>query len=120
MDIFLYPDAENFSKGYHIIVNTRRVIYDATTTRDSLEEDTSWTCHPYVGFRHEKGYWIMDISIPFKDIGIEDPDFAGPIAANFYRNRFRDGAMGCSCWNPTNMNIYNVPEKFGRLNPKWD
>ncbi len=117
IDIYLYPDSEKFSKGYHIIANLPRAIYDSTTTKGSLEDDVSWQSNAHVDTRHEAGCWIMDITIPFASLGIADPEFAGPIAANFYRNRYRDGKVGCSCWNPTGMHIYNEPHKFGQLIP---
>ncbi len=117
-EIFLYPDADELVKGYHIIINTVGSVFDGITMNASLAHDLTWQSNARMGFRKEDGYWIMDVYIPFESIGINDPNFAGPIAANFYRNRARNGNIGYACWNPTGRENHNEPKHFGRLAPK--
>ena len=118
IEIFLYPDETGNGKGYHIIANTAKVVFDASTTKNSLKHDVSWESKAWIGFKRYSDHWLPDVIIPFESIGIADPEFAGPIAVNFYRNRVRGGKADCSCWSPTGHYIHNSPEKFGRLDPR--
>ena len=118
IEIFLYPDESGNGKGYHIIANTAKVVFDASTTKNSLNHDVAWESKAWVGFKRYSDRWLMEISIPFESIGISDPEFAAPLAVNFYRNRVRKGDAECSCWSPTGHYLHNTPEKFGRLSCK--
>ena len=120
IEIFLYPDVTGAGKGYHIIINTIKTVFDASTTQRSLKHDESWESKAWVGVRRYDDRWLMDVYIPFASLGIDDPLFAGPIAVNLYRNRTRNGKAECSSWSPTGEYLHNVPDKFGQLNPKQD
>ena len=118
IEIFLYPDELGEGTGYQLSINTGSVVFDAAINKaDRHATDASWESNVIVGFKRYDDHWLMDVTIPFKSLGIEDPDFAGPIAANFYRNRVRNGKAGCSVWSPTGYYVHNTPEKFGRLIP---
>ncbi|MBP5640984.1 MAG: DUF4838 domain-containing protein [Victivallales bacterium] len=118
IEIFLYPNVTGNGKGYHVIANTAKVVFDASTTKNTLAHDISWESKAWIGFKRYSDHWLMDVIIPLESIGIDDPEFAGPLAVNFYRNRVRNGKADCSCWSPTGHFIHNTPEKFGRLEMK--
>lgn len=117
VEVHLFPDENNLKHGYQIIVSTAGVVFDRTVF-SAIEGDTKWQSNLTADIRKESNRWIADIRIPFASFDIPDPNFAGHIKANFYRNRSRDGGFTeSSCWSPTGLEYHVCPEKFGVLIP---
>ena len=114
LELFFYPDEEDLQNGFQIIVSSSGVLFDKTCT-GTLSGDMNWSSDATVKITKEQNRWIAEIRIPFATIGINDPNFAGNIVANFYRNRTREEQHSSCCWNATGQGYHNCPKEFGML-----
>ena len=114
LEVFLCPDENNPYKCFQLIVDVGGALWDAKWT-DSHNHDTRWESGAEVKIRRETGRWIADVSIPFDAIGISDVNFAGDVAANFFRTRATSKPPQTFIWSPTGMPRHFEPTRFGRL-----
>lgn len=112
IEVFLYPDENDFHNGFQILVTSSGFLFDKHCT-DILDGDEAWSSDAKINIVKEENRWIAEIKIPFENLGINDPNFAGNIITNVYRNRVREGQHTSSCWNPTGLGYHNCPKKFG-------
>lgn len=116
IELFLCPDESRRNDCYHIIANTSGTLFDAKVL-SAAHGDVKWESLAEVKSIRQMNRWILEIKIPFVEIGINDPFFTGTLAANFYRNRLGQEAQ-TSCWSPIGTFAHYTPEKFGTIRLK--
>ena len=95
--------------------------WDAKRKVNVNSHDTSFNTTASVAGKMEKNRWIVDVTIPFKSIGIKDgSQLKGKyFKANFYRYRSLKTAepdtQRLSCWSPTGQFLHYFPSKFGKI-----
>ncbi len=114
MELFFFTDPNKLEKGYHIIVNTLGTIMDGIQTRP-VAPDLSWESNVKCNIVKEDTRWIVNVTLPFTSLGINDINFAGEMIVNFYRTRVAGGRPTPFVWSPTGDAAYFVPKKFGRM-----
>lgn len=114
IELFFYPNENDLKNGYQLILTTNGSLFDKTCT-GVLTGDKTWSSEAITKIIKEDNRWIAEIKIPFTAIGIHDPNFAGNIITNVYRNRTREAGHTSSCWSPTGQWAHNCPDAFGIL-----
>lgn len=120
VEIFISPDETNRVKNsVHLIVNANNVIFDAKVL-GAATRDKNWESNAVHAVRKEKNRWILEVKMPFTAFGVNDPNFAGMLAANFYRNRNRGTTTtsSASCWTPTGDYAHFTPNTFALITLK--
>ena len=80
---------------------------------ESGRRDTTWDSGVTATVAKEENRWRVEVRLPFAAIGVNDPNFAESLAANFYRNRPAEGHLASTCWSPTGQAAHFVPQQFG-------
>ncbi|MBO7621476.1 MAG: DUF4838 domain-containing protein [Victivallales bacterium] len=114
VELFFFTDPNKLEKGYHIIVNTLGTIMDGIQTRP-VAPDLSWESNVKCDIVKEETRWIVNVTLPFTSLEINDINFAGEMIVNFYRTRVAGGRPTPFVWSPTGDAAYFVPKKFGRM-----
>ena len=114
VEIFISPDSDNRAKCYQFILNAKGVFWDGVHNSDgSLDEK----CNS--GFEAkttiEANRLMVEVKIPFKDLGITSPVAGKKIAANLYRNHHCGQPVTYSCWSPTLEHAHFSPSQFGQI-----
>ncbi len=118
LEIFLCPDQTNRKKCFQLVINAAG-IFDDGKVISAAGRNFNWQSKCNVKIHKSPNRWIGLVRIPFKSIGINDPNFTGEMAANFYRNRNAGQEKSTvSCWSPTGAFAHYTPEKFGILKLK--
>ena len=114
VELFFFTDPNKLEKGYHIIINTLGTIMDGIQTRP-VAPDLSWESNVKCDIVKEETRWIVNVTLPFTSLGINDINFAGEMIVNFFRTRVAGGRPTPFVWSPTGDAAYFVPKKFGRM-----
>ena len=112
IEIFLCPNEENRKDCYQVIINTNGVVDAGHYLPESGRRDTTWDSGIAATVTKEANRWLLELRVPFAAIGINDPNFVGTLAANFYRNRPAAGQLAATCFSPTGQVAHFVPENF--------
>ncbi|MBT7059596.1 MAG: carbohydrate-binding family 9-like protein [Lentisphaerae bacterium] len=116
VEIFLCPDAEDRARCYQFIINAKGVILDVAYGESSnFKPDFTWSSGVEAKARIEKNRWLVEVRIPFKDLGISRPAQGRTIALNVYRNRYCDARVTHSCWSATGQRPPLTRERFGLM-----
>ncbi len=86
VEIFLKPDQEPGAKFFQFIVNSLGTLWDGS--RDGASHvDPKWNSSARLAVAKEKGRWVVEMEIPWKDIGVADPRAGLSIVGSVMRNR---------------------------------
>jgi hypothetical protein len=120
VEIFICPDPKDRSKCYQWIVNAKGMIWDGSRgiskTRPVVDE--TWDSRIEVKTKIESNRWVIEVGIPWKDLGIVGPIEGKMIALNVYRNRVCGMPVIYSCWSPILGHGHFSPERFGLMSFK--
>jgi hypothetical protein len=114
IEVFICPDESKRDKCYQLVINSNNALFDAKVL-SVAGRDPKWNSKARIKTKREENRWIVEISLPFASIDINDPNFTGELAANFYRNRSVGAETTRSCWSPTGAFAHYTPDKFGVL-----
>ena len=114
VEIFICPDETKRNDCYQMII-TANGIFTIYHHQERGKPDLPWTSNVKVTTVKEANRWKVDVTLPLADIGINDPFFAGMMAAEFYRNRLGLDPMNAQCWSPTGEKAHYVPKNFGTM-----
>ncbi len=116
IEIYLSPNPDDRSDCYQFTVNSNGVLLDMHRTGVTVNKnDSKWNSHAQTKAWKESDRWIVQVRIPFKDLGISEPYAGKKLAANFYRNRYCGKSPTQSCWSPIPTTPKYSPELFGTL-----
>ena len=86
IEIFLDPKGE-FGDYFQIVVNANGAIFDASSVSDPY---SAWNCAgAEVGIRRGQDHWAIEISLPFRDLGVKGGQAGRFWYGNFTRSRWR-------------------------------
>ena len=113
IELFIDPRGTHWELYYHLMVNARG------TTQDSKNQfDVAWDPDLTVQCGKEKDAWVMEMKIPFTEIGVTKENFQPIWSFNIYRST-RDVKSGSfieeSAWSPIGDDCSHIPEMFGYL-----
>jgi hypothetical protein len=114
IELFIMPDPKNTKADYHWIINAKGVMWDAKIVDDPLKPDLSWNSDTQAKTSLEENRWVLEVRIPFKDLGIE-PASGKSFIANFYRDRYCKEPGIYSGWSPTLTHQHANPDRFGLI-----
>ncbi len=117
IEIFICPDESKRKKCYQLVINANSALFDGKVL-SAAGRDPKWNSKAKIKTQKEGNRWIIEVCLPFASIGINDPNFTGELAANFYRNRSVNKKVTTSCWSPTGSFAHYTPDKFGVLKLK--
>ena len=115
VEIFLSPDPAKRASYRQFIINADGLIWDARTRDGAPGMDLAWNSSAVAVTRREPNRWVLEVRIPFRDLGLSGPVAGKALAANFYRNRYCGGPAVYSCWSPTLTIQHANPERFGMI-----
>lgn len=115
IEIFLRL-GEKETRYYHFIVNSQGALYDARGPLDRVVENDTWNAaNIKVGTSVKEKVWIVELSIPFADLGLSCPREGDVWGLNVCREKKTGGAYGRenSSWLP----VFGafIPPKLGQL-----
>lgn len=112
--IELFIDPTNQRKKYgHIQINSIGTTADAMGSLD--DQDSGWDPELQLAAKVDKKAWVLEIVIPFSELGVEDGQVNRVWAANFNRMAYLLTGTEDTAWSPTGSTNSHVPEKFGVL-----
>ena len=114
IEIFIDPLNTRWELYYHIMINS------LCTTQDSRNKaDISWDPNLQVKCGKEKGKaWIMEVKIPFKEIGVDPKTMKKIWSFNITRTAYdvdNTDSIEELAWSPVGDDYVHVPELFGYL-----
>ena len=116
IEMFICPDPNNRAACYQLIVNAKGVIWDAALgVTKNVSVDKDWNCGIATCASTLADRWVLEIKMPFKDMGISSPIDGKTIAINMYRNRKCDKSLIYSGWSPTLDSSHFVTNRFGTM-----
>jgi hypothetical protein len=114
-EIFIVPDPGDKKDYLHWIINAKGMVWDGRITNgEFLTADINWNSTIEARTRLEPNRWVLEVRIPFKDLGVK-PVGCRKILANFYRNRYCGCSPVYSCWSPTLTYQHANPDRFGTI-----
>ena len=114
VEIFISPNPNDRKKFYQFIVNAQGLVWDgAHGFSENHGADIHWNSSIETTARIEENRWVLEVKIPFEDIGITGPIYGKTVAANFYRTRYCGDQAVYSGWSP--VVAYDTPARFGLL-----
>lgn len=115
VEIFLAGDPANPEKCVHYIVNANAAVFDATLEGLGKGQNYLWNGNAKIAARKEATRWIVQMAVPWSDLGITDPQEGQKLMASFYRSRQAGQPMIQSSWTPLQDGAFYSPENFGTL-----
>jgi hypothetical protein len=113
-EIFISPNPNDRGKYYQFIINAKGLIWDSSHGFSKIEgAGLSWNSRAKAATTIEKDRWILEVRIPFEDIGIAGPINGKTVAANLYRTRYCGSKAIYNCWSP--VYSYTTPSRFGQV-----
>ena len=120
IDIYIDATPDTPSEYHQLIVNTRAALWDCHQVMgdSDFSNPRNWDSNAEARTKVEDGRWVVELSIPFKDLGITELQSA-EARANFYRMRVNSNVvvtMGTGIttgWSPTLWPFNYAPERFG-------
>lgn len=114
VEVFFQPKGSE--KTYQFIINSNAALFDAMKEKsDVLNAGMSWESGAEVAVKRDKSSWIVEMSIPWKSLGIQRPEQGLEIFANIYRSRYAGGKLEVYSWAPIISGHFYAPEEFGIL-----
>ncbi|MBM4045962.1 MAG: hypothetical protein FJ279_12665 [Planctomycetes bacterium] len=104
LEVFADPACEG-RDYYQLVVNALGTIYDARG------QDKGFESGAVAKSLVANGYWSVELSIPFRSMGIRAPSSGVVLGINFGRERY--GEKEISSWSP--LTRFAEPEGFGRV-----
>jgi len=117
IEIYICPDESKRAKCYQLVINVNGALFDAKVLNPAAR-DPLWNSNAKINVEKQANRWVVEVRLPFASIGINDPNFTGNLAVNFYRNRSVGAKATASCWSPTGARAHYFPDKFGVLKLK--
>jgi len=116
VEIFLSPSAADRRDCFQFVINSKGVLLNLHRT-DIAEgkNDYKWNSHTQTKAWQEANRWILQVRIPFKDLGITQPYAGKKLSANFYRNRYCGTSENQTCWSPISSTPKYSPNLFGTI-----
>ena len=108
VELFIATNTEIPSKYYHFAINTKGIIYDAKLPVPGA----SWNSKISTGIKFDDKKWVMEVKIPFKEIGVSTPLDDTVWNINLCRNK--PSLSELSCWNPTYSSFHSY-SKWGKI-----
>ena len=116
VEMFICPDPGNRKVCYQFIVNARGVVWDAARgVSEEIATDRSWNGGIETASHIQADRWVVEVKIPWADMGIRCPLEGRTIAINMFRNRNCGGPLIYSCWSPTLDSGHWTPSRFGLM-----
>ena len=115
IEIFISPNLKNPEQSFQFAVNARGVIWDARYGFGGIM-DKSWNAKIKTAVKFERNRWILNVKIPFSELGINSASSEMALGANFYRSRVCDKkSTTYSCWSPVFEARHYSPHRFGTI-----
>ena len=108
VELFIAPNTNIPSQYYHFAINTKGIIYDAKLPNPG----SSWNSKISTGIKFDDKKWVIEVKIPFKEIGIATPPDNTEWNINLCRNK--PSLSELSCWNPTYSSFHSY-NNWGRI-----
>ncbi len=115
IEVFIAPDPAKPESFCQFIVNAAGLLWDARVSGPGARPDLGWNSHAEVATVREPSRWVLEMRIPFRDLGIDPPIQGKAVLANFFRNRYCGGPAVYSCWSPTLTIRHATVARFGRI-----
>lgn len=114
VEMYIIPEPAS-SECRQFIVNAKGVCWDGMRKVGRQEVDTAWNSSISAKVELQDGRWIVNVAIPWKDLGVARPEAGRRMSVNFYRTNI-DGGVECySVWSPIFTYGFFAPERFGAL-----
>ena len=109
LEIYFDPGNER-ATFYHLIINSLGTVYDAKCNAQG-GRDEQWTAKYQVATASDGDTWVLELAIPFADLGVTKP--TSGMAWGFNLNRERHRTEDYSSWSGTT--AFNDPAQFGTI-----
>jgi hypothetical protein len=107
--IELFLDPRHDHATYHqFAVNLAGSFYD------SLRSDPTWNSQSRLKTKVVADGWVLEIAIPWRDLGVKRPKAGMVVGFNVCRDRYAGGAREWSNWSQTQANFHD-PDRFAHL-----
>ncbi len=112
VEVFLEPAHQHSPRYFHIAVNGLGTTYDARGRRDA-----SWNPRMEVKAVVGADRWVVEMALPFSELGLAPGEVPALWGANFIRMRpaRADAAGEESAWSPTLARTAHRPSRFGHI-----
>jgi len=114
LEIFIAPDQQDRSTYFHFAVNSLGTVWDGCHGSAKVAKAGAWNSAAVAKAKMGNGQWVLEISVPLKDIGLAAPE-GTVVAVNFIRNKKVGQTTQFSYWSPTLSGSHHVPQRFGLL-----
>ena len=108
VEVFIATDPDKPSEYHHFAVNTKGVIYDAKLPSPGA----AWNAKISTGVALNDKSWIIELKIPFKELGVDVPKNGDTWNINLCRNK--PSGSETSCWNPTYSSFHSY-NNWGKI-----
>jgi len=101
---------------FHWVINAAGVVFDEANSSNTWSGgDPTWNGDAKVAVKQGKESWTIEMSIPWKSLGVTDPKAGLELITNVYRNRYTTGKLDQYSWAPMLEGMYFAPKDFGTL-----
>ena len=117
MEIFINTHPVQDKMYYQFIVNAAGTLWDGQSGSDQYGRNIQkWNSNFEAQVKIGETQWVVEMRIPFADIGIENPQ-GKKISANFYRDRPEGTGkqIEYTCWSPSMTSNHHRVDRFGFL-----
>jgi hypothetical protein len=105
IELFIMPkpeDASGHSTYYQIVINSMGAVYDAKFIHERFnhlhDQFKNWSANMNIKINKNADSWELNVTIPFKDLGMTQPEKGKRIFMNICRNRLAGGKHELSCY----------------------
>jgi hypothetical protein len=95
-------DASGHSTYYQIVINSMGAVYDAKFIHERFnhlhDQFKNWSANMNIKINKNADSWELNVTIPFKDLGMTQPEKGKRIFMNICRNRLAGGKHELSCY----------------------
>lgn len=116
VDIYIKPEDKEGKPVFQFAVNPNGVLYNAIyRTKDWAGGDQTWESGADVAVKKDAGKWVIELRIPWKNLGVKSPAAGQTMRANIYRSRMASGVLEKSSWAPLMTGFHFSPDDFGTM-----
>lgn len=84
IELIFNPWENDRDTTYHLLINSKRVIFDRKHSYSANKSDNSWNIqHIEIGSRAESNWWDIEVKIPLSEFGIGGSIFSLNVARNW-------------------------------------
>jgi Domain of unknown function (DUF4838)/Carbohydrate family 9 binding domain-like len=114
IETFIAPKTGAGENRFQFIVNPNGSLWDATLN-SSPRPNVEWNSNAAVAIGKSAGCWTMEMAIPWKDLGITDPEAGLELQADVIRNRLAGGeGLREFTWAPMLLGNHADPSNYGK------